>query len=402
MRYDNQASKSESYYPFVTLLVAILLGLLGTFIFALGAGNGTLRAESVASTGVIIAGSALLVGALIGFLFGIPRAAREGEFVRVPSGVGERGADGAGRGTAYGPNTNLEQISDWLTKILVGVSLIQLKEIGSSMQRLISYLAPAMGNSPGSGPFVLGLLVYYVACGFLGGYLWTRLFLPGQLRDADLKALIEQQVQESVRTQADLDAAALSLADRCLNPTTGAEPPREGDLMAAIEAASPMAKVTIFRMASDFRERAFVGQEEPGKAARTIPIFHALAAADKERRFHRNYAELAWALKDRPDPNWREAEEALCKAIEMRDRLQVPGWEYYELDRAICRIAQDPAFRKGQPSEAATKAKISADLRKGAQVWLHAPDGDPLKEAQRAHWEAFVDRWKQINGINEF
>lgn len=69
----------------------------------------------VAAFGLLLALASVMVGVLVGFLFGIPRALQN---------AGTGGAE-AGWGR-YSTNTNLEQISDWLTKILVGVGLVEL------------------------------------------------------------------------------------------------------------------------------------------------------------------------------------------------------------------------------------------------------------------------------------
>jgi hypothetical protein len=53
----------------------------------------------------------------------------------------------------YRPNTNLEQISDWLTKILVGVGLTQLAQVRSGAAVLSEALKPVLGNTQASGPF---------------------------------------------------------------------------------------------------------------------------------------------------------------------------------------------------------------------------------------------------------
>ena len=99
-------------------------------------------------------------GALIGFLFGVPRANPEavatGQFVH---------------------KTNIEAVSDWLTKILVGVSLVNLQAIGAFIDRLARDLGPALGTSK---PFAIGLIVYFFVIGFIQGYILTRMFLPGQ------------------------------------------------------------------------------------------------------------------------------------------------------------------------------------------------------------------------------
>src|SRR5258708_114242 len=65
--------------------------------------------ESV-SVALFIGGAALTSGAVFGFLFGIPRANQEEKTT---------GLTGEFRDRLYQVNTNLEQISDWLTKIIV-------------------------------------------------------------------------------------------------------------------------------------------------------------------------------------------------------------------------------------------------------------------------------------------
>ena len=53
----------------------------------------------------------------MGFLFGVPWATQQIT----------REREGTIRGQhSYLPNTNLEQISDWLTKIIVGVGLVEI------------------------------------------------------------------------------------------------------------------------------------------------------------------------------------------------------------------------------------------------------------------------------------
>jgi hypothetical protein len=34
-----------------------------------------------------------------------------------------------------------------------------------------------------------------------------------------------------------------------------------------------------------------------------------------ENKYHHNYAELGYALKDKKEPNWKDAEQALTRAI---------------------------------------------------------------------------------------
>lgn len=79
--------------------------------------------------------------------------------------------------SGYRSNSNLEQISDWLTKILVGVGLVQIGQIGTAGGRLVRFLAPGLGGQPSSEAFAAALLVFFTTTGFLIGYLITRIFL---------------------------------------------------------------------------------------------------------------------------------------------------------------------------------------------------------------------------------
>src|SRR5216684_1230684 len=97
--------------------------VVGVIIVTFYAAHGTAPWKSSA-IGLLIAGAALAAGVLIGFLFGIPRTQqKEGQKSDPTIGSQPGVADG------YGVNTNLEQISDWLTKIIVGVGLVQLTVI---------------------------------------------------------------------------------------------------------------------------------------------------------------------------------------------------------------------------------------------------------------------------------
>jgi len=135
--------------------------------------------------GLLWSGAWFAVGSFIGFIFGIPRSlssdtARTGAPLpdpdRVDTTPGLQPAATA-RGPSTAVNTNLEQISDWLTKIIVGVSLVNSEQIGDAML----YAARTMANSLGGGParvsLSLAILVYFGVIGVLGGYLLTRLFL---------------------------------------------------------------------------------------------------------------------------------------------------------------------------------------------------------------------------------
>jgi hypothetical protein len=82
-----------------------------------------------------------------------------------------------GRGPSTAVNTNLEQISDWLTKIIVGVSLVNSENVGLAMSTAAENIALSIGGGPEKKSLALAILVYFGVTGVLGGYLLTRLFL---------------------------------------------------------------------------------------------------------------------------------------------------------------------------------------------------------------------------------
>jgi hypothetical protein len=89
--------------------------------------DGAGRVVSIFSHGTLIALAFGSIGSLIGFLFGIPRTLQL-EVPITPKTQDAGKSDGKDDSFRQNVNTNLEQISDWLTKILVGVGLTQLDQ----------------------------------------------------------------------------------------------------------------------------------------------------------------------------------------------------------------------------------------------------------------------------------
>jgi uncharacterized membrane protein len=140
----------------VTLIVPALLlmaNMAGFFALIVGA-PGRL------GTAYLWAMACIAAGALTGFLFGVPRA-----------------NPAAARGP-YLHNTNVEAVSDWLTKILVGVGLVNMQAIGAFVDRMAGDLGPALATTKA---FATGLIVYFFVVGIIQGYILTRMFLPKQL-----------------------------------------------------------------------------------------------------------------------------------------------------------------------------------------------------------------------------
>src|SRR5450755_4341638 len=123
---------------------------------------------SVFGTALAIAGAAYLTGAVVGFLFGIPQTAQ--------------GFGPSSDGTQYRGNTNLEHVSDWLTKIIVGVGLVQIGRAIPALSKLAEILKVPLGGQPSSAAFGLGLTITYALWGFFYLYLWSRAFFARELQ----------------------------------------------------------------------------------------------------------------------------------------------------------------------------------------------------------------------------
>ena len=125
----------------------------------------------VVGSGFFLAGASTLVGSAIGFLFGVPRRSDN----RPEEGLRTR----AQRESEYRPNTNLEQISDWLTKMIVGIGLTQFPEAIALLKSFGVTAGPAFGKSPFGEIIAISLVVHYLLVGFFQGFLLAYLWLPG-------------------------------------------------------------------------------------------------------------------------------------------------------------------------------------------------------------------------------
>ncbi len=150
------------YSPLAALVALVLYGLTETPF--------STRFLEIFAVGSMSFGAAFGVGAVVGFLFGIPRRLQREDIEPAAGG-------------ALLVNTNLEQISDWLTKIIVGVGLVEIGRLVSGLDAVADLVM--LGDGSGAHAFALGLLIYALVDGFLLSYVWTRLELSAQLALAD-------------------------------------------------------------------------------------------------------------------------------------------------------------------------------------------------------------------------
>ncbi|MCC9309062.1 hypothetical protein LN042_18570 [Kitasatospora sp. RB6PN24] len=185
------------------------LGFFGLLLYTTGAPHPV----SALGAGVMIACATTVAGALVGFLFGVPHVLAGGTGADAAGPTASPGTAGtAPQSGPYIANTNLEQVSDWLTKLLLGVGLTQLGSIWHSARQLGRALSPALGGRADATPFAAALVLYFVVLGFLGGWLTTRLLLAGAMTRADGTALhLFANAQEQLKEGNEVNAEDLRI-----------------------------------------------------------------------------------------------------------------------------------------------------------------------------------------------
>jgi hypothetical protein len=118
-------------------------------------------------------------GFLFGFIFGIPKVIAATTSTTNPT-LNDPSQNPSPK---LKVNTNLEDISDWLTKVLVGATLTQIVKIPGAIRQAAVFMS--VSDTDPAVSFNAALLVYYSALGFLSGYILTRMFFARAFALAD-------------------------------------------------------------------------------------------------------------------------------------------------------------------------------------------------------------------------
>lgn len=187
LAYVSQAARRQEISNDAVRIMAVIVVLLaGGFLLA-GAAEviAAPRLAGAASRSAMLwAAACFMAGFLAGFLFGVPKV----DGARAEDGR----ADGRRGRFSQLQNTNLEQISDWLTKIIVGVGLVELRTLPEHLKRAAGWVAQSLTGTSAAEPaavsFAGSLIVYFSTLGFLAGYLLTMLYLAGAFGRAGQQA----------------------------------------------------------------------------------------------------------------------------------------------------------------------------------------------------------------------
>jgi hypothetical protein len=131
------------------------------------------------------------LGAILGFLFGIPKPADVGSSEGNESAAARRVVS-----RKLVANTNLGQVSDWVTKIVIGLGIAQFGQILDGAQWLAERFAGVFnqGLSPeAAAAYGMAVTISSATWGFMLVYMWTSTRLP-DVWDPDTPADKDKEV----------------------------------------------------------------------------------------------------------------------------------------------------------------------------------------------------------------
>ncbi len=171
-------------FSFLFIFSGLALGVILCFIciafyaLSLSRGNST----AVLATLFMVTCASYLIGNAFGFLFGIPKTMQERDGMKPENRI------------SYQINTNLEQISDWLTKMLVGAGLVEFKELVKFLVNISTDISADIGH-PNAQSIIIASILCFAILGFFITYFGTRLYIANALASAntELQGISEEK-----------------------------------------------------------------------------------------------------------------------------------------------------------------------------------------------------------------
>lgn len=147
------------------LIYMFLIGFIFSFLYEISFSSKIYKSFLIC----ILSLTCTVIGGFFGFLFGMPKnpPKKEKETVNLSDKKDEN------ERIYFQENTNLQEISDWVTKIIVGVGLTQFRSIYSEfiiVSKKIS-LDTSIGPETVSGMIIF----YFYIVGFFASYFWAKI-----------------------------------------------------------------------------------------------------------------------------------------------------------------------------------------------------------------------------------
>jgi hypothetical protein len=196
---QNNGGTESTKYIWLIFVALLIFGIIAVIICSISIGStgkpGNILIINLLGGSLVIAGAAFSSGGTLGLLFSVPKVrqtivpaqpvATGQPIVPAPPMApaqtavteGDKNDDSKdGRIARIMFNNNLSEISDWLTKIIVGVGLTQLTNIPPFIGKIGTKLSPIFGGQLSGRVLAISIVIYFTCAGFLCVYLWGNLY----------------------------------------------------------------------------------------------------------------------------------------------------------------------------------------------------------------------------------
>ena len=282
---------------FYFILTVAIISLVCVVIFSLHKDD-FLEVFKVIASGILMLLASGIAGCLLGFIFGFPSYKKEED-----------------TGSPLERNTSFKQISEWLTKIIVGVSLVELTELVSFFKNLVHKLALYLEIYPYGNVIIAAIIILFLSLGFITGYIITvtdiiNIVATSEQKLKDIHDIIVNagavETFDIVRLQRFEDKAKLSKGDKRLVLEYVKE---QGDQIEDVDFLKKLAKILFkikaYSQAALLYEKIHLkelGDDLSDKEEALIPKFNAAFIYSKYLGDHRKgNSILLKVLKEDPD-----------------------------------------------------------------------------------------------------
>jgi hypothetical protein len=176
LRKEKKTVKEAETSILITLYMGLFLGMVPVIGFPITI---TEMGGKILFIGIILGISAFISSYFMGTLFGMPKRNNNKE-------------------SDYSLNNSLVEISDWLTKIIVGLGLVNLKQIPDYLISLGEYVrASSKYDGQLLNIYSIGIVIYFGFLGLYIGYNYMRLVLSNKYKYAD-DNLIRKELEMAI------------------------------------------------------------------------------------------------------------------------------------------------------------------------------------------------------------
>lgn len=179
---DKDKAERSIAYVLIGGFIMGIIALIGFPVATPGVG------ASLIYIGLLLSLASFVTGFFTGILFGIPKRNEE-------------------ENKAYTLNNSLVEISEWLTKIIVGLGLVNLTQIPPFLINLGNFVSEKSGSDEQSvSIFAICIVIYFGVFGLYIGYNYMRLVLSQKYKASD--EALQQKLEQTQQEKAEVIAQA--------------------------------------------------------------------------------------------------------------------------------------------------------------------------------------------------